>query len=268
MPELPEVETVRRQLLSAFQGDRIESVQAGNDSLFQNCTAEAFSRRLSGKSLKEISRVGKYLIFDCEDIYPVFHLGMSGIFLQDAGKSHYPQHIHLQFRMASGKALYYQDVRRFGKIWLHHQPPEFKHLGIDPVSGELRLGELRRLLSSRSANIKLFLMDQQSLTDIANIYASEILFEALISPFRKTDTLSGREVLALYSSIKNILYQAIDKFGTTYSAYQTVEGESGQNQNFLRVYQRHGQPCWWCAEPIRKVVLGNRSTFYCPNCQK
>lgn len=267
MPELPEVETVRRQLLSAYRNDRIESVRVNNPSLFQNCSGSGFISGLQGRRLIDVSRKGKYLIFSCEDSYPVFHLGMSGIFLQDAGRSKFPQHIHVEIGMRSGKHLYFQDVRRFGKIWLYDRFPALEHLGVDPVSDGLDYLSFRKMLCRSASNLKLFLMDQSHLAGVGNIYASEMLFEAMISPLRKTNSLSGRESLALYSALKNILYRAIDNFGTTYSAYQTVEGESGQNQNFLRVYQCAGRACLRCGATIQKTTLGSRSTFYCPVCQ-
>ena len=117
-------------------------------------------------------------------------------------------------------------------------------------------------------NIKFLLMNQAVLAGIGNIYANEILFNAGISPLRKSNKLKEKGIADLYSSIKLILNQAIKKFGTSYSAYRTVSGEPGTNQHFLKVYQRAGQECYRCGKTIKKIVMGSRSTFYCPNCQK
>lgn len=268
MPELPEVETVRRQLLDWCRNEKIVQSVISAPGLLQNCDAELFNAAVQGTSIQAIDRKGKYLIFTCGSWYPVFHLGMSGIFLTDAGRSKFPQHIHVKFKFASGKPLYFQDVRRFGKIWLYDQAPALKNLGIDPVNQPLDIELLDGLIGNRNTAIKLFLMDQQHIAGIGNIYASEILFAAGISPYRQVSTVNNRERHQLIEAINKILSAAIENFGTTYTAYQTVSGESGNNQKFLQVYQREGLPCSRCGTSITKSIQGSRSTFYCQQCQK
>lgn len=268
MPELPEVETIRRELIPIFVGEVVVKVIARKARIFQNTTAGEFSRLLTGKKIVDIRRHGKFCIFDCQGIYSVFHLGMTGIFLKNKSHAIYPQHIHIQLFFSSGKELHFQDVRKFSKVWLYDEPPTFSDLGIDPTTRKFTLNNLKRLLNLKQMNIKFFLMDQRIIAGIGNIYANEILFEAGISPLRKSNSLSDQEISRLYSSIRSVLNKAIMKFGTTYSAYRTVAGQQGTNQNFLKVYQRSEQPCTRCGTAITKIVLGSRSTFYCPNCQE
>ncbi len=267
MPELPEVETIRRQLLPLYRGEVIRQVEVKTPSLLQDCTAEDFAHTLKDTAVEDIRRFAKYLIFRCDGRYPVFHLGMSGIFISERSQSNYPQHIHVEFTFQSGKQLFYQDVRKLGKIWLYREEPQFPDLGIDPMSEAFTPERFAELIRSRNMNVKQFLMDQSMVAGLGNIYVSEALFEAGISPRRKTGQLTDDEVQALYQAIQAVLQSAIEHFGTTYTAYRTVTGESGENQNFLKVYQREGQPCPRCGTPIEKVSIGNRSTFFCPTCQ-
>lgn len=268
MPELPEVETIRRQLLHTYKGELIARIVTRKVRIFQNCAPNEFTTKLTGRKILDIERYGKFCIFNCENIFPVFHLGMSGIFLQDKKDSRYPQHIHVKFYFDSGKELHFQDVRKFSKIWLFDKQPEFPRLGIDPTARKFTLNNFQKLLNLRQVNIKSFLMNQSNIAGIGNIYANEILFDAGISPLRKSNKLAEKEIIKLYSSIKLILNQAIKKFGTSYSAYRTVSGEQGTNQHFLKVYQRADQNCFKCNTVIKKVIIDSRSTFYCPNCQK
>ncbi|RMG69141.1 MAG: bifunctional DNA-formamidopyrimidine glycosylase/DNA-(apurinic or apyrimidinic site) lyase [Calditrichaeota bacterium] len=268
MPELPEVETIRQQLDAVFRRKRILRLVVRTPQLLQNCTPEQLRSVLEGKRLQAVKRRGKFLIFDCEGAYPVFHLGMSGIFLQSKEQSRFPQHIHLAIQWDSGKWLYYQDVRKFGKIWLYRQPPRFPGLGPEPLDKKFTLSKLKKLLNLTRLNIKRFLMDQSRVAGIGNIYANEILFEAGISPLRPACSLNEEEIQRLHGAIRRVLKSAIQRFGTTYSAYRTVTGENGQNQHFLKVYQRAGQPCFRCGEPIARIWIDKRSTFFCPKCQR
>lgn len=268
MPELPEVETIRRQLLPLYRGKTFQKVLVKSPVLLQNCDADFFSNALSGQKLNNLGRVGKFLILECDACYPVFHLGMSGIFLKDKSESKYPQHIHVEMQFDDGAMLYFQDMRKFGKIWLYKDYPELPTLGLDPINEELTIAQLAAFLEGRNTSIKQFLMNQKPIAGIGNIYASEILFDAAILPQRKADSLMDAEITRLHTAIHKILHAAIDRFGTTYDAYRTVNGESGRNQHFLKVYQRAGQPCVSCGSGILKKVMGNRSTFFCNNCQQ
>ncbi len=267
MPELPEVETIRRQLAPVFEGRVLEAIQFRYAGLLQNARPAEVQDALQGKPLQKLDRFGKFLIFRFPENHLVFHLGMSGIFIRDERQSRYPQHIHVVMQFSGNQPLFYQDFRKFGKIWLYGPVLDFSEYGIDPFDKKFTLNHFRQLLHSTRKNIKQFLMDQHLIVGIGNIYANEMLFAAGILPTKRTDELTPEQEERLFASIRPILQKAIERFGTTYSAYRTVEGESGQNQHFLQVYHREGEPCYRCGTPIKKIVLGSRSTFYCPKCQ-
>lgn len=268
MPELPEVETIARAIRERYLGQKILRVFAWESQVYQDITASEFASRLSGRRIQAVHRAGKFLYFDCEDCYPIFHLGMSGIFIQSRQQSKYPQHIHLEFHFQNGSQLCFQDVRKFGKIFLSYHLPKFPQLGVEPLSEEFTLHKFTKMLNLKAVRIKNFLMDQSQIAGIGNIYASEALFRAGIHPLRVANSLSDREVRKLHRSIREVLQEAVERFGTTYSAYRTVTGETGQNQHFLNVYQRDGAPCPNCGAEIQKIIMNSRSTFYCGACQR
>ncbi|GAB4335029.1 MAG: DNA-formamidopyrimidine glycosylase [Calditrichia bacterium] len=268
MPELPEVETIARAIRERYLGKEILRVFAWESRIYKDINANEFASRLSGRRINAVHRVGKYLYFDCGDCYPIFHLGMSGIFLQSRTQSKYPQHIHLEIHFKDGSELCFQDVRKFGKIKLSYHPPQFPELGVEPLSEEFTLHKFSKMLNLKAVRIKNFLMDQSRVAGIGNIYASEALFRAGIHPLRESNSLNREESEKLYLSIREVLREAIERFGTTYSAYRTVTGETGENQNFLNVYQRNGLPCPVCGSEIQKIIVNSRSTFFCENCQR
>jgi formamidopyrimidine-DNA glycosylase len=268
MPELPEVETITGQLRKQYLGKRIAVVDARPARIYQNVTPDAFAEALTGNKLEKISRHGKRMIWQLDDVFPIFHLGMSGIFIGDRKQSNYPQHIHVAFTFDDGDTLFFQDVRKFGKIWLFRGTPVLEGVGEDVLSEKFTLNKFKKLLHLRNISIKNLLMDQQMMAGIGNIYANEILFDAWVHPERKSAGLTDREMHRIFQSMKKILELAIERFGTTYKAYLTVDGNPGENQNFLKVYQREGQNCVVCENVIEKYVLNSRSTFYCPKCQK
>ena len=268
MPELPEVETVARQLKSYYLGKIITEVETKPGRIFINCTPKEFSQALINKKLQNIDRYGKFLIWEVDGIFPVFHLGMSGAFFRDRNKTSYPKHIHLSFKFSDNSRLFFQDIRKFGKILIFKDKPQFPELGPDPFSENFTLINLRELLNLSAVVIKTFLMDQHRIAGIGNIYANEILYRAGISPFRPARSINRKEAEKLFQAIRYILQKAISNFGTTYSVFQTVEGIDGENQNFLKVYQKEGKTCSRCGGEIKKVYINKRSTFFCEKCQK
>ncbi len=268
MPELPEVETIRRQLQKEYLNLRIEKVEVRPARIFQNATPQEWISKLTGRKIQKISRYGKFLIWETEGLFPVFHLGMSGIFVGDISNSFYPGHIHISIWLEGGRSLFFQDVRKFSKVYLYREQPSFCHLGVDPTKENFTLNSFTRLLHSKKMNIKSFLMNQNIIAGIGNIYANEILFDARVSPYRNSNSITEPEAESLFASINKILKDAIDRFGTTYSAYRTVEGNTGGNQNFLKVYQLAGQPCVRCGSVVQRIIQNSRSTFYCPGCQE
>ncbi len=267
MPELPEVETIARQISRGFLSKRILDVQADPAIIFQNVTAEKYCDMLQGHQIEEVYRYGKFMIWKAGRLFPVFHLGMSGIFITDLARSLYPRHVHIRFHFEDGSRLFFQDVRKFSKIYLYAERPDFGHLGLDPTAENFTLNNFRKLLTLRRATLKSLLMNQAVFAGIGNIYASEILFDCGIHPLRGSDSLNDREIRKLYRSIRKILDSAVERFGTTYSAYRTVDGVVGENQDFLKVYQRAGESCLRCGEPVEKITVNSRSTFFCKKCQ-
>jgi len=268
MPELPEVETIRQQIERSYLHATIARVEAKPVRIFQNVSSSWFSKTLKGKKITAVHRYGKFMYWKVGTVFPVFHLGMSGIFINDTSLSLYPQHIHISFYFGDGRTLHFQDVRKFSKIFLYDQPPNFSELGIDPLSKNFTLNNFQKLLTLKKMAIKNLLMDQRMIAGIGNIYASEILFRSRIHPLRPANSLTLEEIGDLFKNIRAVLSDAIDHFGTSYTAYRTVEGERGENQNFLTVYQKTKEPCLYCGRPIEKMMVNSRSTFYCPICQK
>lgn len=268
MPELPEVETIVRQIKPLYLGKTITHIKANPVRIFKNTSAKDFASALINKKLCSIRRYGKFLIWQVGDVHPVFHLGMSGIFIRNKSNSLYPQHIHITFKFEDGSYLYFQDVRKFSKVFLYNYNPKFENLGLDPTNKNFTLIKFKKLLHLSGITIKSFLMDQHRIAGIGNIYANESLFEAEINPFKPANKLSDKEENRLYSSIKMILEQAIKHFGTTYTSYRTVEGKVGENRDLLKVYHKVGKPCPRCGNVISKTIINSRSTFFCKACQK
>lgn len=268
MPELPEVETIRRQLQPFIANKVLQQLVVRTPQLLQNTQPEQVQHHLVGKRLHRLVRIGKFLIFDFAPSALVFHLGMSGIFFLKKEQASHPEHIHLIFRFENGVQVFYQDVRKFGKVWFYPRSSDFQPPGVDPFSEKFTLNNFKKFLNLKKMNVKAFLMDQHYVSGIGNIYANEILHRAGISPLQRIHELKSEEVRQLYFAIREVLSEAIEHFGTTYSAYRTVEGATGEHQNFLRVYHREGKLCLRCGVPIIKIVLHSRSTFYCPECQK
>jgi formamidopyrimidine-DNA glycosylase len=268
MPELPEVETIARQIRKQYLGGRLKWISAQQSIIFQNIDASRFIEALQGKRLLEVSRYGKFMYWQVDDVYPVFHLGMSGIFISQKSRSLYPEHIHISITFEDNSTLFFQDVRKFSKISLYKEPPKFPHVGIDVTTEEFTLNNFKKLLNLTNVATKSILMDQRRIAGIGNIYANEILFDAGIHPTRPAGGLSQGEIQRLYQSVHKIIQTAIERFGTSYTAYLTVEGTAGENQNFLKVYQKNGESCPLCGGTIAKIILNSRSTFFCKKCQK
>jgi formamidopyrimidine-DNA glycosylase len=275
MPELPEVETVRRGLERALVGARVESLWSSGMPLrllrpIPRRELEAASR---GRRVESVRRLAKYLLVDFErGGVIVVHLGMTGRLGVVAAEAPRAPHTHLVWSLDDGRELRFVDARRFGYVGTaargrEREVPELALLGIDPLSGELeRLGELLR---DCRRPLKAFLLDQSRVAGLGNIYASEALFEARIHPAARTDRLAPRRVVALRNAIVTVLKRGIQNRGTTFSSYVDADGREGNNQRSLRVYGREGEECARRdGGRIRRVVTQARSTFYCPICQR
>ena len=270
MPELPEVETTRRGLEPHLVGARIAAFDVREARLRWPVPAELVER-LVGQRVSAIRRRSKYLLIDVDGGSALVHLGMSGSLRFDAEADPRRTHDHLQLRLETGLLLRYNDPRRFG-CWLW-QPagethPLLSRLGPEPFSEDFDANRLWRLSRGRQSAVKNFLMDPAIVVGVGNIYASEALFRAGIDPRRA----AGRVALARYQRlaevVRTVLGEAIDQGGTTLRDFLRPQGTPGYFAQSLNVYDRAGAACRRCATPIRRVVLGQRASFYCPQCQR
>lgn len=270
MPELPEVETTRLGLLPFVQGRRIASVKVRDDRLRWPVPAD-FARRLKGRTVVDVVRRGKYLLWDCESGYVLSHLGMSGS-LRVINASDMPgKHDHLDFVLDSGHAIRYTDPRRFGAmLWIsgrERRHPLLDAMGPEPLSPEFNGDYLAEAARGRSVSIKEFVMNSRVVVGVGNIYASESLFLAGIHPKRVAGRISRARHAKLVDAIKRTLNAAILAGGSSLRDYVQANGELGYFQVNAFVYDREGSPCRICATPIRAIRQGQRSTYFCPDCQ-
>jgi formamidopyrimidine-DNA glycosylase len=278
MPELPEVETVRRGLEREVVGKRIKSVDVtGLRSIRRHKNKKDFISRLEGAKVKTARRRGKYLLLalDTGEVL-VVHLGMSGQLLRAQPKDPVPKHTHVVISFTQGGQLRYVDPRTFGELFLTvpdqltEEVPELADLGFDPVDTPVAVTEFaRRLLGRRETKLKPLLMDQSFIAGIGNIYSDEILWEAGLRWDRTPGSLSNMEIRRLFRSIVEILHEAVKHRGSTLADQQYVDvlGRPGEYQTFHNVYDRAGQSCNRCRSTITKEKFQSRSTFYCPSCQ-
>ncbi len=267
MPELPEVETIRRALSREVSGLKLLKITVKERlHLLRNCSARELNERLVGRRLEAIGRRGKYLIFGFGPETMVLHLRMSGRVLLAPAK-----HTRLILEFAKRKKLYFDDSRRFGALYLvptHElaQLAPLAQLGVEPTAPGYTVKRFRELLDA-SQEIKRLLLDQRKLAGLGNIYACEALYRAGVHPLRTAKSLSPQETRRLYRAIPQILARAMASGGTSIDSYRQPDGALGSFQNEFAVYGRAGEPCTTCGSLIESIVQGGRSSFFCPNCQ-
>lgn len=274
MPELPEVETVRRMLEQHVRGRTIAAVHLSGAKLRVR-VSRRLPARLRGRSIIAVRRYGKYLLVDLAGgLSLLSHLGMSGrwLFFPDAPAAVMP-HVHVRIRFRDGSWLWFQDPRRFGLLRAvptgrAFSDPSLAILGPDPIVTPPTGEALHRLARGAKVSVKSFLLDQRRLAGIGNIYASEILHRAGVDPRRRARAVAGAEWQAITAEIGAVLGEAIERMGTTFSMYRTLWNEPGAYGERLLVYDRAGEPCRRCRTPIRRIVQSQRSTYYCPTCQR
>lgn len=274
MPELPEVETVRRHLEATVLGRPIAAVRLSGKKL-RTPVSRGLVRRLPGRTFVAVRRHGKYLLVDLDGgLTLVSHLGMSGrwLFFEHPPLRAMP-HVHARVAFADGGELWFQDPRRFGLLELVETAAASKHAGLrslgpDPIASPPTGAGLHAIGRKAKTPVKVFLLDQKRIAGVGNIYASEILHRAGIDPRRRASGLSAGEWQKVAGETTAVLEEAIARMGTTFSAYRTLWNEPGAYGEQLRVYDRGGEPCRRCGTPIRRVVQAQRSTFFCPACQK
>lgn len=269
MPELPEVETSRRGIEPYLRGERIDEIIIRDKRLRWPVRADV-ARQLAGQTVISVTRRAKYLLINTGNGSALIHLGMSGSVYIVERDTPATIHEHFDFNLASGKALRYRDPRRFGSLhWTKHpaQHKLLRSLGPEPLGDEFSGDYLWRRSRDRRVSIKQFIMNANIVVGVGNIYASEALFLAGINPHRAAGRIALHRYVRLASVIRQVLQKAIDAGGTTLRDFYGGNGEAGYFRQELTVYGRDGEPCKQCAQPISAVVLGQRSTFYCTNCQ-
>jgi formamidopyrimidine-DNA glycosylase len=270
MPELPEVETTRRGLEPRLLGKTLLAVKIRDGRLRWPVPAN-LNARLAGKKLLSIRRRGKYLLFDFAGLTQIVHLGMSGS-LRFAEPCEPPAlHDHVDWLFKGNIVLRLRDPRRFGAVLLAEDPashPLLAHLGPEPLTSDFDGAYLHAACRGRKTSIKNLIMDSRVVVGVGNIYASESLFRAGVRPGRAAGRLSRIECGKLAAAIKSTLQNAVRAGGSSLRDYVAADGELGYFQLHTRVYDRAGLPCKVCGTPIKKLTTGQRSTFYCPSCQK
>jgi formamidopyrimidine-DNA glycosylase len=269
MPELPEVEVARRGLEPQIAGRVISGVAVREPRL--RWPVSRAVTKLAGRTINAVHRRGKYLLVDCGDGHLILHLGMSGSLRVLPPGTPAQKHDHFDLVLGD-RLLRLRDPRRFGAVlWCTGDVaahPLLAHLGVEPLSDELTAQHLHALTRGMRVAIKLFLMDARRIVGVGNIYASESLFKAGISPRKAAKRLSIRESQRLVPAIKRTLLAAIKAGGSTLRDFVGADGEAGYFQQRYWVYDREGKPCRRCGTPVKRIVQGARSTFYCPTCQK
>ncbi len=291
MPEMPEVETIRRTVAARAAGRRVEAVEVRRPKFVEPLTPEEFTERVAGRRITEVDRRGKYLILRLtEDTRNapagevVIHLKMAGrLLVCRAGEVLEPKlekHTHVVFRLEGGEELRHIDLRHFGRVsWVpgardragyaaHPKLKGLAELGPEPLSPDFTYDYLRSGLARRKTKVKPLLLDQSFVAGLGNIYADEGLYRARIHPGRRAADLKPAEVRALFEAIQEIIREAIAHRGTTIATYVDGEGKRGEFAAMLLAYGRTGEKCDRCGTPIERIVLGGRSTHFCPKCQK
>ena len=269
MPELPEVETTRCGITPHVKNNKIEDVVIRQSSL-RWPVPRNLKKKLQGKKIQNIKRRAKYLLF-CTDVgHLIIHLGMSGSLRMVNHQATPRKHDHIDF-VLSKKTLRFHDPRRFGAVlWTNKDPLQhdlLQNLGPEPLSKDFTGAYLHRLAQGKKINVKNFIMNSHIVVGVGNIYASESLFLSGIHPQRAAGRISLKRYEALANSIKEVLTKAIKSGGTTLRDFVNEEGKPGYFANQLNVYKQTGKPCPVCKSPIRVRTIGQRSSFFCVQCQ-
>ncbi|WP_424768377.1 DNA-formamidopyrimidine glycosylase [Paenibacillus sp. sgz302251] len=273
MPELPEVETVRRTLIELVAGKRIASVTVKLPRIIQRPSEpEQFADALAGHTIQTVERRGKFLRIILDGLVLVSHLRMEGRYGMFKSDEPVELHTHVIFHFDDGTELRYKDVRQFGTMHLFAagedlQLPPLNKLGVEPLDDTFTLDVLRTKLQRRSTKIKPLLLNQEHIVGLGNIYVDEALFQARIHPERTPDMLKPAEWKRLYEAIRATLSHAVEAGGSSIKSYVNGQGEMGMFQHQLLVYGKKEEPCPACSRPIEKFIVGGRGTHICGKCQ-
>lgn len=274
MPELPEVETIRRGLSARLPGQTITGVRVRQAQLRHLVDVSALEEQAVGRVITQVDRRAKYVLMRLQpDRVLVWHLGMTGRLWVGPPGAPDAVHDHIIMTLGADLELRFHDIRRFGMCFLTTeaelpQHPRLRHLGPEPLSDAFSAAYLRERARGLRKPIKNFLMDAAVVVGVGNIYASESLFLASIRPTREVGRLRPQQWERLCAAVKEVLQLAIEHHGTSVSDYVDSEGRQGSFQNQLHVYDRAGEPCHRDGQPIQRLVQAGRSTYYCPGCQR
>jgi formamidopyrimidine-DNA glycosylase len=274
MPELPEVETIRRQLAPALEGRRLEGIEVLDARWCEPAPPEALADALDGRAIERTGRRGKYLILSFEDdVHLVMHLRMTGNLLLVGARDEEPTHLRVRMRLDGGENLLFVDVRRFGTgdVLLGSDAlAEYfaSRLGVEPLSSDFTAEALHAQARGRKQPVKAFLLNQERIAGVGNIYADEALFRARIHPLRPVGTLRRPQIVALRDAVVESLELGIDSKGASIDDYRHVDGARGSFQDRFLVHLREGKPCVRCGATIQKLRAAGRGTYVCPRCQR
>ncbi len=266
MPELPEVETIKRDLEKTVLGKKISKVCVRNPAVIRQPSVEKFKKGLTGATIKKVLRRAKLLIFELSGgEFLTVHLKMTGQLVYPGnGKS-----CRVSFDFTDGTALDFNDQRLFGELRLID---DWKNLdfirSLGPEPFDINIDRFKQMLSAKRTKIKPLLMDQGFISGIGNLYAAEALFLAKISPDRSAQSLGEKEKKALFEAIRKVLQKAIASGGSSVDDYVRLSGERGDYVRHHKVYDRQGKPCLVCSSPIKRIALGGRGTYFCAKCQR
>jgi len=270
MPELPEVETTRAGIAPHIEGQRITNVIVRNRNLRWPVPPRLL-QKLCGQTVRSLKRRAKYLLFEFDCGTLMLHLGMSGSLRINPINTEIGPYDHFELQFADGQCLRLRDPRRFGSVHFLAtailQHPLLADLGPEPLSEAFTGEYLYRKSRNRRQSIKTFIMDSRIVVGVGNIYANEALFEAGILPTRQAGRVSRGRYDRLAAAIQSVLDRAIARGGTTLRDFTSYEGRPGYFRQELKVYDRDGEPCSSCGQPVKLKRLGQRSTYYCPTCQ-
>ena len=272
MPEMPEVETVRRTLLPLIKGKTIKEVTVWYPKIITG-DAKEFAKQLTGKKIENIERYAKYLLIRLSDnLTIVSHLRMEGKYRLVKINTKKDKHDHVQIIFSDNSALRYNDVRKFGRMQLIKTGTEkektgISKLGAEPNSAAFTVSYLQNGLARKKKNIKSTLLDQSVVAGLGNIYVDEVLWETKIHPLSQANSIPAKKVAQLHDNINSLIELAIAERGTTVHTYLDANGKTGGFQKMLQVYGHKGEPCVRCGTPLEKNKVNGRGTTFCSKCQ-
>jgi formamidopyrimidine-DNA glycosylase len=275
MPELPEVETIRRDLEGRLVGRRIVSLRIPPDTgkpvpVIKGTDESTFREGVVGARIDAAERRGKYLVFRLDTgAMLVVHLRMTGALLHRKAEAEPDRFLRAVLSLDDGHELRFTDIRKFGGLWLADDLEEVTTgLGPEPLDDAFTAQIIADAVRDRKAPVKSIILDQRRIAGIGNIYADEACFAAHLDPRRLGNTLSESDVVALHGSVRDVLRLGVESRGASFRDYKDADGKSGSMHNYVKVFRRTGKPCYDCGSTIERVVVGGRSTHFCPTCQQ